>query len=522
MASVANTNSSGAPSASSPTAAKAAPIAHEASVIATGARAGGKDGKRELFKESTTTALVFPNGGVIRLPIPVNPGQLIFLSIPQTKREVVAQVTKRRDNPGAGYYIELEFTEPAPDFWGVKFGETPEEAPANVAPSPAAQIMQAPPPATAEPDVEPPPPTEGEVHALMEEVEALRAELKSLQTQSAPANSSAPAAASSTNPAAPPATQLAAVFSSFLVPRPDAEQSSSTASAERAESSSAAPEQPDSSEDSVAKPQTSEKKNKSSKKSTPAPQPAAPVADRSGTLRLALLAAVSLFAVFAAAWNMHLLPWASGSVNVPGHASAPLHPAAASHKFPAAQQKSASPVDANATAQPANSTPTAPNSTDPSAAQPTAVSPDATSPNASQPSTAATDSSTNPAPPEDSAPVTPVAKRSIVPRSSTADAAPIAALPDNATGIVPPELVKSVRAVAPADALRHYVTGNVTLDAVIDKTGHVQSMKVLSGPPSFHKPAMDALREYRYKPATRNGKPVAAHVTVTVPFWFEP
>lgn len=108
-----------------------------------------------------------------------------------------------------------------------------------------------------------------------------------------------------------------------------------------------------------------------------------------------------------------------------------------------------------------------------------------------------------------------------MPRASAAESA-VAAVPDGATGVVPPELIKSVRAVAPADALRHYVTGNVTLDAVIDKIGHVQSMKVLSGPASFHKPAMEALREYRYKPATRNGKPVAAHVTVTVPFWFEP
>lgn len=79
-----------------------------------------------------------------------------------------------------------------------------------------------------------------------------------------------------------------------------------------------------------------------------------------------------------------------------------------------------------------------------------------------------------------------------------------------------------MRAVAPADALRQFVTGNVTLDAVVDKSGHVESMKVLSGPASFHKAAMEALKQYRYKPARQNGKAVAAHVTVTVPFWFEP
>lgn len=66
------------------------------------------------------------------------------------------------------------------------------------------------------------------------------------------------------------------------------------------------------------------------------------------------------------------------------------------------------------------------------------------------------------------------------------------------------------------------MTGNVTLDALIDETGRVRTMKVLSGPESFHKAAMEALREYRYAPAEKNGKPVAAHIKVMVPFWFEP
>jgi len=88
--------------------------------------------------------------------------------------------------------------------------------------------------------------------------------------------------------------------------------------------------------------------------------------------------------------------------------------------------------------------------------------------------------------------------------------------------IVPPKLIKSVRAVAPPDALRDFVTGNVTLDAVVDPAGLVKSMKVLSGPASFHTGAMDALKQYRYEPATQRGKPVAAHIIVTIKFWFEP
>jgi protein TonB len=93
---------------------------------------------------------------------------------------------------------------------------------------------------------------------------------------------------------------------------------------------------------------------------------------------------------------------------------------------------------------------------------------------------------------------------------------------DDTTAIVPPRLVKSVKPTAPSDALQSFVTGNVTLDALVDKSGRVESMKVLSGPPSFHKAAMEALKQYRYEPARQHGKPVSAHVTVTVPFLFEP
>jgi TonB family protein len=92
---------------------------------------------------------------------------------------------------------------------------------------------------------------------------------------------------------------------------------------------------------------------------------------------------------------------------------------------------------------------------------------------------------------------------------------------DGAT-IVPPKLIKSVRAIAAPEALQDFATGDVKLDAVVDATGHVKSMKALSGPGSLRTAAMKALKEYRYEPARRNGTPVAAHVTVTIKFLFEP
>jgi TonB family protein len=91
--------------------------------------------------------------------------------------------------------------------------------------------------------------------------------------------------------------------------------------------------------------------------------------------------------------------------------------------------------------------------------------------------------------------------------------------------IAPPNLIKSVRAIVSPDALQDFATGNansVTLDALVDTSGHVKSMKALSGSASLQSAAMEALKQYRYEPATQRGKPVAAHVTVKIKFLFEP
>ena len=58
--------------------------------------------------------------------------------------------------------------------------------------------------------------------------------------------------------------------------------------------------------------------------------------------------------------------------------------------------------------------------------------------------------------------------------------------------------------------------------AVIDASGKVESAKVLSGPEPLRKAALEALKHYQYKPATKNGQSVAARLPVTVKFWYEP
>jgi TonB family protein len=530
LASAVNTNSKdGTPAAGPRPAFSGTPVAQETPVTATGARPGESSEKRELFTEATTTALVFPNGGVIRLSVAVTPGQLLFLTNQQSRREVVTQVIRRRNNPSAGYYVELEFTEASPGFWGVEFPDVPEAIPVTPQQSSAAEIMQSA-PAADEPDEETQAPSAAEVEALMEEVEALRAQLRSMQTPApATAATHTPPAAVTAPGQAAAAPELAAPHPSVLTPPAANHQASEAAEHDHTEPSPANNSAPENKigesipekaleaddQDLLPKPALDFKKAKAPKQAVAMNAPPAP-ADSSGLLRLLLLAAVSLFAVSVAAWQLHWLPWSSPN-NASDGVAAPGRPLAKPAGRPAAQPKS------GASANPAAATSAANTSTQPgtgsATVQPNASGSDAAPSTSAEPPTASPDTSANATPKDEPAPVTPVAKRSTIRSSAAPESSPVI---DGNAAIVPPKLIKSVRAVAPGDALRQFVTGNVTLDALIDKNGEVKSMKVLSGPASFHKAAMDALKQYRYEPARQNGKPVSAHVTVTVPFWFEP
>lgn len=87
--------------------------------------------------------------------------------------------------------------------------------------------------------------------------------------------------------------------------------------------------------------------------------------------------------------------------------------------------------------------------------------------------------------------------------------------------VVPPKLIKSVRAVASLDDLRDFETGNVVIDAVVGTDGEVHFITVISGPPSLRPAAIGAVKQYHYEPATRNGQPVPEHVHITIRFRFE-
>ena len=79
----------------------------------------------------------------------------------------------------------------------------------------------------------------------------------------------------------------------------------------------------------------------------------------------------------------------------------------------------------------------------------------------------------------------------------------------------------SVSAVLPGYPLiakNQHLEGDVRVDAVIDVNGRVTATKAVSGPVLLQQAAVDALRQWKYRPATLNGKPVPMHLSVTIRF----
>jgi len=80
------------------------------------------------------------------------------------------------------------------------------------------------------------------------------------------------------------------------------------------------------------------------------------------------------------------------------------------------------------------------------------------------------------------------------------------------------KLISSTPPLYPVLAKTQHIEGNVRVDALVDENGRISSMKVISGPTLLHQAAMDAIRQWKYQPATLDGKTVPMHLTVTLQF----
>jgi protein TonB len=70
----------------------------------------------------------------------------------------------------------------------------------------------------------------------------------------------------------------------------------------------------------------------------------------------------------------------------------------------------------------------------------------------------------------------------------------------------------------PPLAKQAHIQGTVVLHAVIGKNGHVQGLQVVSGHPMLTASAINAVKQWQYKPYMLNGQPVEIDTTITVNF----
>ena len=85
-------------------------------------------------------------------------------------------------------------------------------------------------------------------------------------------------------------------------------------------------------------------------------------------------------------------------------------------------------------------------------------------------------------------------------------------------GVAVGMLVSKTLPVYPIDAKKAGVSGTVVLAATIDTDGTVKELHVVSGPDLLQQAALDAVREWRYRPYLLNGQPVEVHTIVNVIF----
>jgi protein TonB len=105
--------------------------------------------------------------------------------------------------------------------------------------------------------------------------------------------------------------------------------------------------------------------------------------------------------------------------------------------------------------------------------------------------------------------------------SSTPVAVPKVATPQRvrvSQGVTEGLLMKKVQPNYPPLARSARIQGQVVLQAVIGKDGTIQNLRAISGHPMLTPAAIDAVRQWRYKPYFLNGEPVEVDTQITVNF----
>jgi protein TonB len=105
--------------------------------------------------------------------------------------------------------------------------------------------------------------------------------------------------------------------------------------------------------------------------------------------------------------------------------------------------------------------------------------------------------------------------------SSTPMAVPKVATPQRvrvSQGVSQGLLIKKIQPAYPPLARQARIQGQVMLQAEISKDGTIQNLRLISGHPMLAPSAIEAVKQWRYKPYYLNGEPVEVETQITVIF----
>jgi hypothetical protein len=431
----------------------AEPVALETPVVATGARPSAQLDKRELFSEETQTVLVFEKGAVIRLSAGVADGQLLFLANKKTGKEVVTQVVRKRSFRPTSCYVDLEFTEPCPSFWGIEFAKSAPTVPGQT-------------PVTGEDEAERS--TERAVVPDVAEVDRLKREVSDLQSQLKLLTAAGPGSTALSN--------------------------STVAAAGDIPGAARAGQQGDNELLTQLLAQEAEHEKLTGPKPMvlhPKKDTRAVVAAASKIATVGALAAV-LVSGGVATYRIGLFDsWLKNSasdkpltgVTTPGKAAPPRSnaqsaaSAAISREVKPPENHNPEPAAAHDDSGPRRSSATALLHEAPNGKVRTADDIPRESRN----------------PPEEAngKRLSDDSRATASSPGGTAASQAGSSLAAEPGDYIEPKLLRAIKPVSPPDALRNYLTGNVNLDALVDATGHVKTVSVLSGPQKLQSTAIE-------------------------------
>ena len=519
------------------------PVALEALVTVTGAQPSGSDGSRNLFCEQTATVLVFKDGAVIRLKAPVSEGQLLFLTHAKSKEEIVCQVLHKRSFQAAVCFIELQFTEDRPDFWGVAFPEGKR----GVGEFSLAEQTRA--GATTEggrDSVLGPQIAETADH-LQKEVEALREQLfargKKKTAESGKAAEPPTAMVANANPQAAPVSDLnrdtakgmTEVLAPLMPEAADKKESERTVVGmvlpnpkkkidETGEEASGTSEEllpdravPTSRMAAWVEPLRGRDSEEISKA-----EPKSRGKARSVGLFMILVLVLAGGAWYGSWWQY--LPIGKKSMEVvTARAAKPNGP-------PAAQSPKGKVADTTAPAGRSSGTKKAGaaaadtrtdlgNNVGPGNGAEGKQGGERIAETSSAESPAGGTNEKQMVTKERVTGKTESKQKNVVNKASESSSSEKGA---SDAPLIPPKLLRTVNPVYPPEAMRKYITGDVKAELVVQPSGRVSEVRVIVGPQALRDAAVEALKQYEFAPATQGGKAVASKTTEVVKFWFNP